>query len=195
MRALLSAVLAVAVLTATCGPSGSPQRPKSLPTLKQDDQAVMQTVLLAFLADHEFSSRASTSVLLKRLSPEKVGMVMQDQVNQYLRDHRVPEEMVRALYERNNDRAGKEFAAIRCDFGAISFDKKIQVVEELPSGWVDTKTERWMESYAPAYSSDRNTAVVRTWIGPTAHGAIATYLLRREDDAWRVDWREFTFFV
>ena len=53
----------------------------------------------------------------------------------------------------------------------------------------------WIQPMLPAYSADGNRAMVRLWFGPSAHGAAATYFLKRDGEAWVVVWREFAFYV
>ena len=47
----------------------------------------------------------------------------------------------------------------------------------------------------PAYSADGTHALARVSFGPTAHGCEATLLLVREGGAWRVAWREVTYYL
>lgn len=170
---------------------------------RPDDEAVLEAVLLHFLLDNEKETtlamaEGSKSIQLLRVSPEKTGMVLSDQVNQYLREHKLPDSLVEALFRRN--KGAKDFDAIRTDYSRFKFDPRIKLVDEINKGKYGNPelprgAKGYFQCYAPGYSSDGRTAVVRAWIGPTPHGAIATYFLEREGNDRRVKWREFAFFV
>lgn len=128
-------LLFVAMVAVGCSQSESPQALKGATSTAQDDQRVIETVLLDFLAYQgedlgHFGD--GSKILLGRLSSEKVGMVTPDQLNQGLRKNRVPDELVQALYNRNKKRGGADFAAVQTDFGSYTFNKKIKVVDMLP---------------------------------------------------------------
>ena len=52
----------------------------------------------------------------------------------------------------------------------------------------------YVKVWLPGYSKDGKTAVVRMWIGPTVHGATATYLLVKQDGRWSVKWRKTAYY-
>lgn len=47
----------------------------------------------------------------------------------------------------------------------------------------------------PGDSQDGTAVVVRFSIGPTAHSALGTYLLVKQQGEWKVKWRHFSFFT
>jgi hypothetical protein len=53
----------------------------------------------------------------------------------------------------------------------------------------------WVQVYLPGYSKPRDQAVLRFYLGPSAHGAAGTYFLNKQDGVWRVKWRDFAFYV
>lgn len=185
------------------------EQPQAVGPSRPDDEAVIESVLLHFLQDEGKDADLGSGkelVLLQKSSPEKTGMVLPDQVNIYLQSHNLPDSLIDALYLRNKGK--KEYDALRTDFSRMSFDKRIVVGDFNAAmgdrGWSRdnvsfakfvSRARGCFECYAPGYSADRKTALVRAWIGPSAHGAIATYLLERSDATWQVKWREFTFFV
>lgn len=176
---------------------------------RSDDEVVIEAVLLHFLQDHDgeipIAGERQEIVLLHKVSPEKIGMVMPDQVNSYLKSHRLPESLIEALYRRNKGAAN--FDALQTDYSGMRFDSRIEVGDFTdviasavprttgPHAKLAARAKGWFQCYAPGYSDDGRTAVVRAWVGPSMHGAIATYLLERKDSSWQVMWREFTSFV
>jgi len=53
-----------------------------------------------------------------------------------------------------------------------------------------------VQFWAPAVSADGERALVRFWLGPTAHGAIGTFcLVRCADGGWRILWSEFSYYA
>jgi hypothetical protein len=53
----------------------------------------------------------------------------------------------------------------------------------------------YVRVWLPAYSKDGQTAVVRLMVGPTPHGATATYLLTRGKSGWTVTKWKIAFYV
>jgi hypothetical protein len=53
----------------------------------------------------------------------------------------------------------------------------------------------YVEAWLPGYSKDRQTAVLRAWFGPTAHGATVTYLLAKKKGKWTVVWRKVAHYA
>jgi hypothetical protein len=64
---------------------------------------------------------------------------------------------------------------------------------EFSSKYADARG--YVEAWLPGYSKDRQTAVLRAWFGPTAHGATVTYLLVKKKGKWTVGWRKVAYYV
>lgn len=85
-------------------------------------------------------------------------------------------------------------------FSDLKFDQRVVVADVA----TELKRDEWMsfnafekayprargyaEAFLPGYSKDGSLAVVRAWVGPSPHGAMATVLVERSDGKWSVKW-------
>lgn len=54
----------------------------------------------------------------------------------------------------------------------------------------------WVMTFLPAYSDDRQTALLRFYFGPTAHGAACTVLLKKDTKGqWSVTAIDFSYYA
>lgn len=49
--------------------------------------------------------------------------------------------------------------------------------------------------YMPAYSADKDFALIRLILSPTAHGSTGTYLLKRDSKSWKDVWFKLAFYM
>lgn len=158
----------------------------------------METVLLDFLNDQGrdfLFHREGSVVVLRRFSPSNVNLVYMDQVANFLYKHHVSLDLAEALYLANKKVGTISHDAAQTDFGKYVFDKRIQVCDALDERDMSPEVKGWFCSFAPGYSRDGNTAIVRSYFGPfVMHPTIVTYLLRHDGSKWRVEWREVYFF-
>ncbi|MFZ4508167.1 MAG: hypothetical protein ACOYON_10790 [Fimbriimonas sp.] len=170
-----------------------------------DDEEVIEAMLLDFLRDPakeaNILGRGMELVLMLPKSPGKMGMLYQDQFESEFGKKGPPPALVRALYERNKGR--KDPDAKVTDFSKMRLDKRI-VLGEFSLGFrnktdanakLESRAKGVFQCYAPGYSEDKKTALVRAWVGPSSHGAMATYVLERSANGWVIKWRQFSFFV
>lgn len=112
------------------------------------------------------------------------------------RGHTIPADAYKHLVRRN-DRAWffRAFtplsdAIIVADIDPISNNRNWQAFE---TAYPDAKG--WVEARLPGYSRDGRLAVVRGFVGPTAHGATVTYLLEKDGETWTVRWRFLSLYA
>ncbi|MBV6457449.1 MAG: hypothetical protein HONBIEJF_00558 [Fimbriimonadaceae bacterium] len=191
------ALVAVALVTVQAG-----QRPDQ--ALVPDDRLVIETALLHFYTEKGIKSKfipgVSRVVMLHRWSPEKTGFLMEEQIDSELRPRKLPRELIRSLMARNQGK--QEFDAIVRDWKPMKFNPRIEVGEygslmgrrRGPEA-LERRSLGVFDCYAPGYSRDKSTAVLRAGFSPSAHGAMATYLLKRKGSGWRVLWCKFSYFA
>jgi hypothetical protein len=169
------------------------------------DEQVMDAVLTHFLADHAKDAwtlgRRSGRVLLHLRNPDKMGIL--DQTAGDIGKRKLAPGLLDALLKRNR---GKGWDSIPFSFQKFQLDPRVEIKDmELnrplkPSGRLG-QFEMYEEykgvfrAFAPGYSKDGQKAVVRAWVGPSAHGATVTYALELKNGKWTVLWREFSFYV
>lgn len=186
----------------------APPRPSARPR----DEAVIEAALLHYLQDQSKElwalGEGRSYVLLHHRNPEKIGILSADQIKADLRTRRVSHEVLQALRRRND--AGREFKSVPFSFRGYRLDRRIKVGDFRSvmgvHQWYEAsrrgplkslvgQAKGCFELYAPGYSADGQSAVVRGWTGPSPHGATATYFLVRRGEKWQVQWREFAYYV
>jgi hypothetical protein len=145
--------------------------------------------------------KARTHIVLDVRTVEKSGMLSEDQLGAEFRNdpqRAIPKQMRQDL-RRRNDTGGVSLMA----FAPANRNIVPGELEKLrTSGRLSTAFERtfpaaraYVETWLPGYSADGRTAVLRFWIGPSAHGATGTYLLTRDGGKWKIRWRKFSFYA
>lgn len=170
------------------------------------DRQVLEAVLLDLLPDVAFRNarlpRTATNIVLHLRTPEKTGMIQPDQMRYDTgKEHTIPEDIAGALVRRNAKPG--TYDSVFALFKDLKFDPRIIVDEvagknEGRSPAFEQKypsARGWVEPYLPGYSKDGTRAVVRAWIGPSEHGAVATALLEKTGGKWLVKWHHLAFFL
>jgi hypothetical protein len=170
------------------------------------DYAVLEAVLSDLVASREprlvtNRHKARTHIVLNVQTVEKSGMLSEDQLEAEFRNEaqKVIPTPVREDLRRRNRSGGISLMAFAPGNRNI-------VPGELANlrtrGRLSTAFERtfptaraYVETWLPGYSADGRNAVLRFWIGPSAHGATGTYLLTRDNGKWKVRWRKFSFYA
>lgn len=114
-----------------------------------------------------------------------------------LHDFTLSQDIEEHLRHRNTSVKSKRGRdeSVETTYTGLKFAPEI-VVTDLTEIWkagvflADTHPDAlcWIEHYLPGYSSDGNEAVVRSLIGPTAHGATITASLVKSNNKWVVKW-------
>ncbi len=215
---LASGLVALALLIAgVAGCAAVPQATR--PPERSLDESVMNAVLVHFLTDRHangfFDSDASF-VLLHERNPAMFGILDQTELDVHKR--RIHKGLLKNLIDRNRaekvDLAGRRrspeeirraYRSAPFSFEKFRLDLRVRIVDvdkvrgdgpfqKDSSGGFDG-VKGYFKSFAPGYSADGNTAIVRAWVGPSPHGATVTYLLRKKGENWVVVWREFAFYA
>ena len=200
-------LLVVGLVLTCCAapPEVSDDLPPSTPTeaawvgLDARDRDVIQTALLALLSDDRFdmagANDGGTSLVLDVHSPRGEGGMspVQIRVDAWQR-HEFPGDLIDALQRRHSESSTGEIR--RACFATQSFDRRIVVTDLTPFVGVLGKPFRlsfgqargWAMAWLPGYSADGQRAIVRAYVGPSAHGASLTALLERRSETWAVAW-------
>jgi hypothetical protein len=145
------------------------------------DQTAIEAACLALLRDRAVQSlAASTRLILIDRTPAKIGFLRSEQIDADLEERSLPTTLKEALWRRNC--AGEGWDSKPASFAGFRLDKRISI-ERTPS-----TARAWFQPFLPAYSDDERFAVVRGLVGPWAHAASATILLRRQGDQWIAEW-------
>jgi hypothetical protein len=134
------------------------------------------------------------------------------------REGNVPEDALEDLERRNNGPlvhvSGMTFSSVRRAGAALSNwsptspnvtlddldrfprgeSRSFALYDAVKKAHPDAMAYVWVA--LPGYSADRRQAVVRIAFGPSAHGAMAEYLLTKDAaGSWTVTWRKFHYYV
>jgi hypothetical protein len=205
---VLLAMLLEAVLGCT-----SPREPilASPPGVADErDRQVLETALLHLLTTNDFDmtrvEKRDALIVLYARTPEKTGMIQPGQIRGDLDErHTIPEDIQHDLLRRN-EQPGSHNTHV-ASFTGLKFDQQV-VVADLAAQQERRKEMRfdafekayprargYAEAYLPGYSQDGSQAVVRAWVGPSPHGAVATVFLERSGGTWRVKWCEIGHYI
>ena len=90
---------------------------------------------------------------------------------------------------KNANQSPSSFPAVD-SFGPMGHVKKIESFHDLHyygKNMDDVDAKCLIEFWRPGFSPDGKRCVIRFYYGPTAHGAVGTYLLRYDDGAWTIE--------
>jgi hypothetical protein len=173
------------------------------PAIDRADCAVLSAALVDLSALTDFNGRScppgAPGVVLHNQTLGESGYI-EGQLDVEL-EHKslsVPEDAMWDLRQRNKASASMSRCAFD-DSRVASSDLKRILEHDSEFGHVFFSEYPTAKGYAfawlPGYSKDGCTAIVRFLVGPTAHGATATYLLRKEGDGWAVKWRFMSYYL
>jgi hypothetical protein len=185
-----------------------------------EDLAVLDAALSHMAADPKFelAFRTGQRLIVHSSTLGGSAYVRHSQVRGDSREGNLPEDALRDLERRNNGPlvrvSGMTFSSRRRAGAALGpwsptgpnvtlddldqFPRRTPLSSEfekaLKKAHPDAKA--YVRVALPGYSTDRRQAVVRLAFGPSAHGAMATYLLVKDDaGAWTVTWRKFCYYA
>jgi hypothetical protein len=175
------------------------------------DRQVLESVLLHLVADPEFDmTRVTTNgavIVLHMRTPEKTGLLMSPQIHSDIGSHELPSDVEEDLRRRNTPPNAKPetYDAVIAFYTNLTFAAGIVVADltdktrgRRSSGAFEEahpKARGYARAYLPGYSKDGTRAVVRTGVGPSAHGAMVTALLEKRDGKWVVKWHHIAWYV
>jgi hypothetical protein len=189
----------LAVFVSSCGGSSSPSA-----AADERDQQVLEALLLDLLPNPQFDLAglgATGGTMVLDFRTPGGNRLFQPDVMWRPRDigpgHAIPKDVQYDAARRNGD--------VPASFSSLKFDARI-ILTELPrsSGrsrgdpqwfqhaWPNGRA--WVHAWLPGYSTDGNQAIVRGWIGPSAHGALLTAFLAKNGGSWAVEWYYFDRF-
>ncbi len=186
-----------------CSDDGAP----SAHDPEASDAAVVQAVLTDLMSSGRFrgttAARATKAgIILDTLSPGPSPYLRGEQIDGELngqQDKVIPHDALIDLVNRNGmkrawagpDLTNDRITLLDLDAYALSGSSSTRpyVFEKHPECFA------WVQAWRPGYSRDGMTALVRFGIGPTAHFACGTYLLRRDGEGWTVVWGHIASFV
>ncbi len=175
------------------------------------DHQVLETLLLHLLNDPKLAlTRVPTNgatIVLHARTPQKIGFLMSVQIHSDLGNRTLPDDTERDLRRRNTpaDAKPNSYDAVAAFYTNHAFAGGI-VVTNLSEVWQGRRWFRsfedahprargWLEAYLPGYSKDGTHAVVRAAVGPWAHGAMLTAVLKKRGDKWVVKWYDIAFYA
>jgi len=163
------------------------EKNKEFAKLKPEDSAVIQAVLddVGTYKDFSYGVSKGRAVYLVDTSQEFNGF-SENQMSSELRESKVGLELRKDLLRRN---------ASELDLRPLNLKEWIYVGSSEISRFQVSSNKSWVSVCLPGYSEEGNKAVVRIAFGPTAHGAAATFMLERQDGAWRVLWRKVAYYA
>lgn len=178
---------------------------------EQRDGRVLNALLSHLLSDPEFemaqTARRGATIVLHARTPDKIGVLMPEQMRQDVGTHSLPGDAERDLLRRNSPAHAKPdtYDAVTASFSRIAFSSGI-VVADLTPIWKDQRSFRafedaypkargYLRAYLPGYSQDGVRALVRAEVGPSPHGATLTALLEKSSGQWKVKWHYIAAYV
>ncbi|HYG24405.1 MAG TPA: hypothetical protein VEH04_16630 [Verrucomicrobiae bacterium] len=168
------------------------------------DRQVLQAALLHVLADPKFNLTRSTNanaVFLNVRNPDKTGMLRPGQMAQDIGEGRTIPSFIQTNLLSRNQKPGSTYDSVPVSFAELKFDPKIVVADisseskKWPFAKAHPSARGWFEAWLPGYSEDGKQAVVRSWVGPSPHGAMATIFLEKEQGGWVVKWHHIAHFA
>jgi hypothetical protein len=180
--------------------------PPVLEKLASEDAPVLAAALDDFAGQKDLPGPRNGRLILVDYKTEKLGSLATDQTVADLQNEHwtLPEGILESLEKRNAKPVSLKDAAlglhiVREDLDALSKDDpehphwEFTLEFNVEKKYPDAKNYVWL--WAPGYSSDGKTAIVRLSFGPTAHGATATYLLVKEEGKWKVRQRRISLYA
>lgn len=194
-------------------------RPSTQLAVTEDDLAVWTAALNDFAAqkesdcvwiDRETDPKLRKTIVVEGPTLKANGMTEPGQVLSDIREEKwtISEDLFASLTERNGSSVSLAALEGRSPLIEVIAPNTIEDAQRAATqssdlyNWRDRHLVKLVptaratvEGWLPGYSADGDTAVLRFWFGPTAHGAVATYLLVRRDGKWLVEQRNFAFFM
>jgi len=205
----------IAIGSIGCNPiskSGQKTAGENISTIPDErDRQVLEAMMLHVLAVRNVPEiekdsalaffrhgREGKTILMHPSTPEGSTIYLShSQIARDLHDFTLSQDIEDHLRHRNTSVKSKRGRdeSVETTYTGLKFAPEI-VVTDLTEIWkagvflADTHPDAlcWIEHYLPGYSSDGNEAVVRSFIGPTAHGATITACLVKSNNKWVVKW-------
>ncbi len=171
------------------------------------DRDVLEALLLAVASDKDFPAPASPDknlIVLHERNPKSVEpLINAAQVSYETGQKDLPKDAWDDLVRRNVIRQNLSSRPIF--YEGMQFDPKIQVGNAFPGPEppfigktfeeVYPTARGWVSAWVPGFSKDGKTAIVRAQIGPSAHMATLTAILKQIAGKWSVTWRKYSVYT
>ncbi|MCC9642256.1 hypothetical protein LOC71_08215 [Rhodopirellula sp. JC740] len=162
--------------------------------VRQSDLVILDTVLKDLAVRDVGTYPGGKTVYVSQHSLGKNDFYLgNSQLSSDLRDQGIPDGIALSLRERNRAVVPIWDEGLETPHAKIGNYDQLMDEEFEDKDYPDCKliATFWL----PGYSTDGNLAMVRFAISPTAHGATATYLLRRDGESWTIEWFDESFYV
>ena len=172
----------------TAQPGAAPDETEPTPT--RTDYELFELVALDLLDSDEFPGRKPRSTIVvgdqTRGATSGCGDVGR-------KDRLIPAEICTALKKRNweNPISLRNFKPSNPKV-LVTDVRTAEGIIEFEGAFPDARC--YVEAWLPGNSDDGMTAVLTAEIGPSMHGASATWMLVNNDGLWKVKWREVSRF-
>lgn len=168
-------------------------------TFQQEDGAVFETVLtdlLQYEGFHTFGA-GTDQLVLDEYTPGDSDHLLHRAIAAGLGGKvRISYKVEGALRDRN--KAPVSLGPFKCDNPSII----VRDLSKLQGTYRSTAFRTaypnavgFVKTWLPVYSNNGDVALLRFSFGPTAHGAVGTYILMKEDGRWNVMWRSLKYFA
>ena len=204
----VGALLAMAIASPQ---QGQKSQPIGSPALRgkhasDTDRKVLEGLLLAILKDDGFPAPADsnkTLIVLHQRNPDAVEPLINTfQVTHDSGGKVLPNDAWNDLIRRNVVRKGPDVREIL--YEGLPFDPHIQIGDAFPGPKepflgktfeeVFPTARGFVAPWAPGYSADGKTAVVKAKIGPAGRFGFVTAILARKGEAWTLVWRQYSVY-
>jgi len=171
-----------------------PGKAQSAERASFEDFKIIKTVTASLLASRSLTLGKRTLIVANH-TLAKSGMLSDDQMSQYIGSHKVETSVVRDM-QRRNQGGGTDIKAFRAgtrqvQLGDLIFTTKRGDQEMIRSDEFEERfpnADAWILLWLPGYSNDGSEAAVRFMYGPTTHGGIGTFGLKKMKSGWTVAW-------
>jgi len=170
------------------------RQPKAKPRPTTDDMAVLSAALSHFAtADfrvelYHTPQKPTGLVISDRSKASRIG-VSPDEVAEY-RGRSVPRNAERDLLRRSRRAASLTGLQDESPAFVTATDEEITMgvwTRRFPNA------RAWVKPWLPGYGPGRESALVVFAFGPRHHSSYATYVLKKRDGQWQVEWHHFTY--
>lgn len=177
---------------------------------KDLDPAVFDVVFQDLSTFHEFQSRIPDARTKPRIVIHKYTRIHADDITPRtfrIESRRpgleVPTDVVDDINLRNTSSPQLlDYTPVRSDIRVVDLravlvsNRMYTTLKEFQARYPDAMA--FVHTWLPGYSSDGNNALVRFRVGPQGRGrqsptATGTYLLTRQNGAWKVEWRTIDY--
>ncbi len=202
LRRMMAAIALVAVLVACClwtlRPPADRLELAPSPDRANTDHDLFDILLTDLIENPEFSTATlgdglkKTEIVLGLITMR--GYTRGDRnLDSWAREQEVEPDVVSDLIDRNPEGRRCSLALYRPSNPNILVRDIDQIDYGIDFRAPFPKGRGYVKTHLPGYSRDGQTALIRFWFGPTAHGAQGYYLLKKARGRWEIVGRSFWY--